>query len=785
MQYLDYYWNSLLEIPLGWIVGIIPIESAFTGNLVKCVLTLILLWVVYKIFMIEVWGRIRDYRDRGKHWEDLVPAKSYADDEEGEAKEGKEAPAAKPIPPAHFKKKVAQLRKDKDYNGLAALYSAHGKHVRAAFAYKKAGRMKHAAQSLAKGGWTLWAASWMVKAGDLTLAAQLYSQKGRHLKAGQTYEKANDLPNAALSYVKAKKFDLAIGVFGRHTFIGADASGKQAALEQQAAAAEQCLALLSNPKSSQGLDDAQRKGLLEAVARSMEFSDRCETAAGLFRQIGQPERAGTIYLRQGALEKAAQCFSEAGKTREAAEVKGRFFEAAQRWPEAGAAYAQAGQFRRAGDCFSKANDALRASDCYAKAGEYFGAGLALVHLNKWEGAIPLLQKVHESHAHFDESRALLGRCFYELKDYAHSVAALENHLTGKRVESSNIDYYWMLALAYEQLGELVKSRDILLKIHTLDIGFRDASQRLSNINTRISMTAAATPSAFGATGISTASSGDVQATQVMEMVANQLGRRYEFQKELGRGGMGVIYLAKDTVLDRLVALKFLGSLVDGNDEFRKRFEREAKAAAKVNHPNVVSIYDIGTQEGKAFIAMEYIEGGDLSKYLRHKGRLPVREAVNFISQACSALEAVHRAGIVHRDIKPENIVITRGALVKLMDFGLALVPEMRLTGKGVIMGTPLYMSPEQVRGQDIDARGDIYSLGMVLYELLTGSPAFVDGNILQSQCEETPKPPSQKAEGIPQAMDELVMKCLAKNREDRFASAQEMLDALRLIDQAD
>jgi len=389
--------------------------------------------------------------------------------------------------------------------------------------------------------------------------------------------------------------------------------------------------------------------------------------------------------------------------------------------------------------------------------------------------VNLFQKVREDHPRFAESRALLGRSFYEMKDYAHSAATLENYLTGERVTSDNKEYFYMLALAYEQLGELQKSRDVLLKIRSVDVEFRDVSRRLSNIQTRISMVQS------GAGQQTPGTAAHQQPTAVMELVDSSVGQRFRLEKELGRGDMGVVYKAHDTQLDRPVAIKYLGALVDGSDEYRERFLREAKAAAKVNHPNIVGIYDIGTEQGKVFIAMEYVEGPNLHQYLKRKGRLEPREAVNIIGQACSALEEIHKAGIVHRDIKPDNILVASGGLVKLMDFGLAKSDGKRLTGTNVVMGTPCYMSPEQALGKTADLRADIYAIGLVLHELLTGSIVFSEGDVLQRQVKETPPPPSAAAEGVPPLLDKIVMKCLAKNPEERFQSVKELTGYLRQV----
>jgi serine/threonine-protein kinase len=269
------------------------------------------------------------------------------------------------------------------------------------------------------------------------------------------------------------------------------------------------------------------------------------------------------------------------------------------------------------------------------------------------------------------------------------------------------------------------------------------------------------------------------ATQMMQNVEQSLGGRYVLEQELGRGGMGVVYRARDSQLDRPVALKFLGSMVDSSEEFRQRFIREARTAAKINHPNIVSIYDISASVGKAYIAMEYIEGPSLHKYISQRKALKPKEAVNVIVQTCSALAAIHDAGIVHRDIKPDNILLAKGGLVKLTDFGLAKAEDSRMTRTGVVMGTPSYMAPEQVLGKEADVRSDIYSLGLVLHECLTGETAFLGPDVLELQLQKMPPLPSTKAEGIPPELDAIVMRCVAKKPEERFPNVRELVSALR------
>ena len=207
--------------------------------------------------------------------------------------------------------------------------------------------------------------------------------------------------------------------------------------------------------------------------------------------------------------------------------------------------------------------------------------------------------------------------------------------------------------------------------------------------------------------------------------------------------------------------------------------REARTAAKISHPNNIAIYKICAGVGKAYIAMEYVDGPSLNKYLSSKGGLKPKETINAIVQACSALAAIHEAGIVHRDIKPDNILIAKGGLIKLTDFGLAKVEDSRMTRTGVVMGTPSYMAPEQVLGKDADARSDIYSMGLVIYECLTGETVFIGQDVLERQLNELPSPPSKTVEGISPELDAVVMKCIAKDPGERYQTVRDLIAGLR------
>lgn len=756
------YWEGLLNIPLGWVEVYLGISMDASWKVIafKTGCTIGILLLCYEVFL-----RIKDRKRRKRYERELKEADgvTHASLSDTERSEALNDP----------KTAVARLRKERDFEKLAEVLSALGRHKEAAKAHTKAGARKRAAAEWAKAGYPLKAAKLLEKARDYRSAAQYYLEKKKYLRAAKTFVRGDALPQAAEAYQLGGKPAESADLYDVYF------SDTNAPASERATAAEACLRLLEDSRASSKIAKEKLRTISLQAAEVMLASQRPDIAGRLYHQAGEFVQAGEAYLKAGQLETASKCMHQAGETKRASEIGGRYYEARQQWKEAGMAYEGGGNFRKAGDCFWKANDPLQAGKNFERAREYYGAGMAMVHAHQWEKAVEFLQQLSEDHPHFNTSRGLLGRAFYELKDFAHSAATLENHLLGERVRKDNIDYFWMLALAYEQLGKLDKSQDTLLKIRTVDVSYRDVAQRLSSVQSRISIAGGSGGMANSAT-IVTPPSGN-QKSPVMSMVEQTLQNRYELESELGRGGMGVVYKARDTQLDRPVALKFLGTLVDGSEEFRQRFKREAQAAAQVSHPNILSVYDIGVEQGSSYIAMEYIEGPNLNQYVKKKGALPPREAVNLVGQACAALEAIHQAGIVHRDIKPDNVLIAKGNLVKLMDFGLAKGHGANLTGTNVVMGTPCYMAPEQARGEEATPRSDVYAMGLVLHELLTGKVVFETGNVMERQLTEVPKPPGLLVAGIPDELDAVVMKAIAKKPEERFGSAQEFLNALRAV----
>jgi serine/threonine protein kinase len=265
----------------------------------------------------------------------------------------------------------------------------------------------------------------------------------------------------------------------------------------------------------------------------------------------------------------------------------------------------------------------------------------------------------------------------------------------------------------------------------------------------------------------------------------QIGR-YEIIGELGRGAMGVVYKARDPLIGRTVAIKTVALELsrDEADAFEQRFYREATSAGRLNHSNIVTIHDVGKSESVAYIAMEFLQGRSLREILDSGVVLPFERIADIVAQVADGLAFAHEHGIVHRDIKPPNVMVLDSGWVKITDFGIALLPTGSRTLAGTVFGSPKYMAPEQVVGSRVDGRADIFSLGAVLYEMLTGVPPFFGGElnaVLYQVINELPAAPSSRNPSIPPAFDYIVAKAMAKHPDDRYASAQAMAFDLRHV----
>ena len=267
------------------------------------------------------------------------------------------------------------------------------------------------------------------------------------------------------------------------------------------------------------------------------------------------------------------------------------------------------------------------------------------------------------------------------------------------------------------------------------------------------------------------------------MISN-LGR-YEIISELGQGAMGIVYKATDPLIDRIVAIKTinLGAAQEEKEEYEARFYQEAKAAGRLSHPNIVTVFDVGKSGDIAYIAMEFLQGQELRDVMLEAKRMSVERVVDIVTQVAQGLAYAHEHGIVHRDVKPSNIMVVRDGHVKITDFGIARMASSSVrTQTGMVLGSPKYMSPEQVMGKQTDQRSDIFSLGVMLYEMLTGQPPFVGENVnavMYQTLNAVPPPPASINPEVPGMLNFIVAKALAKVLDDRYANAADFANDLR------
>lgn len=381
----------------------------------------------------------------------------------------------------------------------------------------------------------------------------------------------------------------------------------------------------------------------------------------------------------------------------------------------------------------------------------------LVRLTRVDEAINILQRLVQHESYRGHSLKILGLCFWQKG--LHYLAWQKFQQLPPSAEIKDILY--RLAADMEDTDQLLNAKVVFQHLVNADPEFRDGADRLRKIEGIIRMEA-----------------GNREANLTPSIFLTLKDSRFVVLEEVNRGSMGIVYRARDKVLEEIVALKILNDYMTTDPSAVERFKREARAAKRLSHPHIVRIHDMFEYGNKKLLSMEFIEGVDLKTVLAERKTLPLYEIAGIARPVCEALEYAHQQSIVHRDIKPANIMITNTNQVKVTDFGIA---KVLLAGRdstqagSQIIGTPLYMSPEQIMGEEIDARTDIYSFGATLYELATGRPPFLDGNIEYHHLHTAPP---AMPETVPQALQQIIFKCLEKKPENRYQAISQVGDAL-------
>jgi len=342
------------------------------------------------------------------------------------------------------------------------------------------------------------------------------------------------------------------------------------------------------------------------------------------------------------------------------------------------------------------------------------------------------------------------------------------------LEAEDHERLYDLAIAFANSQQYKEAFEAAKMIREYDPKFRDIESKYAEYENRMNESA----------------NGFVIDQRMRELIGDHSIGRYKYGAKIGSGGMGVVHRVLDLKTNTVVAMKILREGLSSSGKAIDRFFREARIAATLRHPNIVNIidYNISNNYGQSYIAMEFIDGPSLRDVVEKKfsqsvdvGIADILQMLDWTSQLCDALDATHKKGIIHRDIKPDNIMLAPGEVIKITDFGIVHIEEATFTPTGALIGTPRYMSPEQVHGGRIDARSDIYAVGIIMYELLVGSPPYISGDISYQQVNVLPTPPRDICPVIPQSVDRIIMKCLEKNPGDRY---QRSLECKQDVDEA-
>ncbi|MCX5739244.1 MAG: protein kinase [Proteobacteria bacterium] len=477
-------------------------------------------------------------------------------------------------------------------------------------------------------------------------------------------------------------------------------------------------------------------GDTEKAAQSFQRAGRFEQAATLISDSADPRAAAALYEQAGNHEKAAEAFRSIGDPSRAA----HHFEIAYRYEDAV-------------ECYREAGNALKVCELLEKLAHFFEAARCAMDNGDPDRAIRNLQMIEVRDREYVHACRLLGEIFTERNELDLAVQKLDEAVTVGGGESAPLEVVEQLARTLEQAGRLDKAMETWESIRARDFHYPEATPKIESLRRTIEAERA-TQTAVATGGSPTES-------------------RYELLGEIGRGGMGVVLKARDKRLGRIVALKRLPDNLRNHPTAVRLFLREARAAASLNHRNIVTLFDAGQEDDQYFLTMELLEGLLLHEVLAKRGRLSPRDAARLGAQAAAGLEYAHAQGVVHRDIKTSNLFFTKERVLKIMDFGLAKMTEEVRRAATVVGGTPYYMAPEQAAGEDVDHRADQYALGVTLYELVTGDVPFRQGDVTYHH-RHTPAPdPRSAAPDLPEDFAALIAKLMAKRPEDRFASTGE------------
>jgi serine/threonine protein kinase len=723
-----------------------------------------------------------------------------------------------------YNKEAKKAKREGDYSKAGDLYYLAGDEKGAMEMYLKGNHFALAARLLEKQEDWRGAAKFYVQCGKFAEAAEIYStrlkdfrtasalfEKNNDLaRASEMSEKAGDFPRAAMLADQAELWERAAALFvqaqkyERAAEVHYRIFKKLLAEKDEKGFMESHQARLSKYGTAAGNLYSRLKNY-DTAAVCYELSGNLMKAADCFLQANQPEKAAQIHYRAqnharayellstlgeavtnkelfaevcfqlGKFAQAGDLFILAGRPLRAAES----YERGQNDYKAALLYEGNEEFMKAADLYLKLKDPKKAGELLEKAKQYeyaariyqeagymdqaiecmlmasqrIAAGKLMMEKNDLQKAISILQEVHPDHEDYQEACILLGQIFTRME--MHSVA-VQKFLEGTQdqpVARENIEVYYGLGLAYEKAAQYTRAREIYEKILSVDIAYKDVMDRLQQIKTMNLI--------------------DGAADSTVESAHRVLANRYEIQDTIGKDYLGVLYKAKDLSLGRNVLIR---RLAHQDKNITHILQEQTRIVSALTHSNILAVYDGGKDEDHYFICMEYVEGETL-RQLMSRGSVDISDICELSSQICLALGYAHKRGVIHKSLSPENIYITNGNHIKIANFGFEGKSE-----KGGTLVSKQYSSPEQLLGQKLDGRSDMYSVGIILYEMLYGEPPYsgedVEAQHLKKEIEFQEIP----HRNVPAFLMKLVRKCLRKDPEHRYATAEQILEELEVAD---
>lgn len=688
----------------------------------------------------------------------------------------------------------------------ALMYERAGDFAKAAEIYLERKQYDRAELSLEKVGRLEELGDLYLSRGEFALAAKAYLRSKKYLEAGQAYEKGGKREEASEAYRKAfaTRKDEA-GDFPSETpppeieKVGISTASHLEKIEdfQQAAEiyleikktkdAARCFGLAKEYKRAAelfeevgNLEEAAKawieagepKTAARLVGEKLFFSGQPHEAIAKFQEAGDFIRAADVYLELNEPLKAATMYERGGDFTSA----GPLYRDAEKWKEAGAAFERSKDFRDAVDCYRKGKLPDEEAELLKKLGDFLALAETYKNRGDDQTALEYLSQVTERDPNYRKALSVKGQILLDRGDSLGAKECLDQVVSmAEHFNTDDIDAIYNLGVISEQTETETNALEVLERALIQNLIDKGAVEKAQQVRKVLSEKVFSRASRMVSLPGKTPSPAATESTSVKK-------KRYIPIKEIGRGGMGIVYTARDTTLDRTVALKVLPESFQSNERAVQTFLREAKAAAALNHANIVTVHDTGIQSGSYYIAMEYIDGRTVKEILKKRKKLAVASVTEVVRQLLSGLAYAHSKNVVHRDLTTNNVMWTQQKSVKIMDFGLAKVITELMSEQSIVGGTPSFMSPEQTLGKPIDHRTDIYSLGICIYEMLLGELPFIGGDLGYHHLH-TPAPdPKIKDPSLPDAYQEMILRCMQKEPAQRFQTVseiQELLDQVK------